>query len=91
MLAVLKETVQNRLMLPLIVAAAQHQGVLHPDTHPGQVQAGVDECPAEIEPLRIRMKNIGRPSLFEVGDHVREGLEEKTVEIISLDGVVLDG
>ena len=49
-------------MLPLVVAAAQHQGILHPDTHPGQMQAGIDECPTEVQPLRIRMKNISRPS-----------------------------
>ena len=37
------------------------------------------------------MKNIGRPSRFQVGDHVRKGLEEEAVKIIPLDGVVLDG
>ena len=78
-------------MLPLVVAAAQHQGVLHPDTHPGQMQASIDERPAEIEALRIRVKNISRPSRFQVGDHVCKGLEEETVKVIPLDGVILDG
>ena len=55
------------------------------------MQAGVDERPAEVQPLRVRMKNIGRPSRFQVGDHVRKGLEEKTIKVIPLDGVVLDG
>jgi len=52
-LAVLKESIQDRLVLPLVVAASQHQGILHPDTYAGQMQASIDKCPAEVQSLRI--------------------------------------
>mgnify|MGYP006922771051 CR=1 FL=1 len=35
MLAVLKETIKHRFMLPLIITSAKHQGILHPDAAPG--------------------------------------------------------
>ena len=90
-LAVLKEAVQNRLVLPLIVAAAQHQRVLYPNTYPGQVETCVHERPAETQSFCVRMKNIGRTSFLKMGDHIREGLMKELIKSLPFDGVILDG
>ena len=66
MLAVLQETVHNRLMLPLIIRAAQHQRILHPDTASGEVEPGVDESPAEVQAFRVRVEDVGRAAFLEV-------------------------
>lgn len=39
--AVLEKAVQDRLVLPMVVAAAQDKRVFDPDAHAGQVQARV--------------------------------------------------
>jgi hypothetical protein len=50
MLAVLHEAVEHRLMLPLIIRASKHQGILHPDTASGEMESRIDESPAEVQP-----------------------------------------
>ena len=90
-LAVLKETVKHRLVLPLIIRAAQNQGILHPDTAACQVEACIDESSTEVEPFGIRVEDVCRATLFQVLGHVLESGEQKLVEFLTLYGVVLNG
>lgn len=58
MLAVGHPAKENRFMLPLIGASAQHKRVLDPDADAADVEAGLLECPAEVEPFRVRMEDM---------------------------------
>ena len=57
-LAVFLPAVEARLMLPLIGAAAQHEGLLLPDTAPGQIKTRIGKCPAEVQPFGVCVENI---------------------------------
>ena len=91
MLSVLEEAVQNRLMLPLVVRASQHQGILHPDTTSSEVEPGVDKSPAEVQPLGVGVEHIGSAAFFQHRSHRLESGEQECVEFLVLHAVVLDG
>ena len=91
MLPVLQKAVKNRLMLPLVIRAPKHEGILHPDTHPGKVKACVHKRLAEIQPLRVRMEHIRRAAFFQMRRHFLEGIVQKSVELPVLHAVILDG
>lgn len=55
---------KNRLMLPLVITAAKHKAVLYPDTHPCQVESGVDKCLPEIQAFRVGMEHISGAAAF---------------------------
>ena len=38
-------------MLPLIIGAAKHQTILHPDTAPGKMQSGINKLSRKIADL----------------------------------------
>ena len=69
-LPVLQKAVQHRLMLPLVIRAPKHEGILHPDAHPGKVEPRVHKCFPEIQPLRVRMEHISRTAFFQVCRHL---------------------
>nr|DAK40850.1 MAG TPA: hypothetical protein [Caudoviricetes sp.] len=91
MLSVLQKPVQHRLMLPLIITAAQHQAVLHPDAAPGKMESRVHKCTAEVQPFGVRMEHIRRATLFQSVRHILQRQQQETVELFILDAVVLDG
>ena len=81
---------QARLVLPLVRAAAQDQGVLLPDAATGQVETCVLEGLAEVQPLRIGMEHINGCIPFHVLLHVDEGAEQELIKFIIRHIVVLD-
>ena len=81
---------KTRLMLPLVRAAPQHQGILLPDAAAGQVKACVFECLAEVQPLGIGMEYIDGSIRLHVLFHIDEGREEELVELIVRHIVILD-
>ena len=85
-LAVLHESVENRLVLPLVIRAPQHQGILHPDTASGEVESRVHKCPAEVRSFRIDVEHIRRTSLFQMVCHVLKRCEKEPVKLLVLDG-----
>ena len=91
MLAILQEAIQHRLMLPLVIRAAQHQGVLHPDTHARQMKPGVNKRLSEVQPFCVRMEHIGRATFLQMLRHALESREEEVVKLLIFHGVVLDG
>ena len=91
MLAVLQESVKHRLMLPLIIRASKHQGVLHPDAHARQMEPGVNERLSEVQALGVRMEDVCRAALFERVSHALECREQEGIELIVLHGIVLYG
>ena len=90
MLTVQLPAEQARLVLPLVRAAAQNQGVLLPDAAPGQIKAGILESLAEIQALGIGMEHIDGGVGFHVLFHVYESAEQEPVEFIIRHIVVLD-
>ena len=79
-----------RLVLPLVRAAAQHQGVLLPYAAAGQVKACVLECLAEVQPLGICVEYIDGSILLHVLLHVDEGRKKELVKLVIRHIVVLD-
>ena len=77
-------------MLPLVIRAAEHQGVLHPDTASGEVEACVDKRPAEVQPFGVGVEYVGRAAFLEHVRHVHERGEQECVELFVLDAVVLN-
>ena len=59
-------------MLPLIIGATEHETVLYPDTHTGEVKTCVDECLSEREPFGIRMEAVSSSAFFEVVFNIRK-------------------
>ena len=90
MLPVLQETIEYGFVLPLIIRASQHQGVLHPDTASGKVEPGVDKRPAEVQSLGVGMEHIGRAAFLQHVRHVLESGKQEGVELLILHTVVLD-
>ena len=78
-------------MLPLVIRAPKHEGILHPDTHPGKVEPCIHKRFPEIQPLRVRMEHISRAAFFQMLRHVLEGIIQKSVELPVLHAVILDG
>ena len=91
MLSVLQEPVQHRLVLPLVIRASQHQGVLHPDTHARQMESGINERLSEVQPLSVRMEHIGRAAFLQMLRHALESGEEEVIKLLILHGIILDG
>ena len=84
MLAVLQKSVEHRFVLPLIIGATEHEAVLYPDTHTGEVETCVDECLTEGEPFGVRMEAVGRSAFFEVVSHVLESRQKELVKFLAL-------
>ena len=55
------------------------------------MEACIDEGSTEVEPFGIRVEDVCRATLFQVRGHVLESGEQKLVELLALDGVVLNG
>ena len=77
--------IEHRLVLPLVVRASEHEAVLHPDAHTGEVEARVDERLPEGEPFGVRMEAVGRSAFLEVVGHVLEGRQQELVELLALE------
>ena len=56
-------------MLPLIIRATEHEAVLYPDTHTGEMETCVNECLSESEPFSIRVEAVSGSAFFEVVSH----------------------
>ena len=78
-------------MLPLIIRASQHQGILHPDTAPGKVESCVNKGSAEIQPLGVCVEHIGGTAFFQDSRHILHCRQEELIELFTLDGIVLNG
>ena len=83
-LAVLQKSVEHRFVLPLIIGATEHEAVLYPDTHTGEVEACVNECLPKGEPFGIRMEAVGHSTFFEVVSHVLECRQKELVKFFTL-------
>ena len=90
MLAVLQKAVEHRLMLPLIIGATEHEAVLYPDTHTGEMEACVNECLSEREPFGIRMEAVSGSAFFKVVSHVLKSCQQELVKFLALERIVLD-
>ena len=91
MLAILQESVQNRLVLPLVIATPQHHRVLYPDATAGQVEARLRKSATEVQALSVCVEHICRPAFFEVRGHLHERGKQELVELVPLHRVILDG
>ena len=91
MLAVGKPAVEHRLMLLLVGGATEHETVLHPDAHAADVEAGLLECPAEVEAFGVRMEDVSRSAFRYMRRHIAERSQKKFVELLVCHAVVLDG
>ena len=89
-LALLLPSKQAGLMPPLIRGASQHQGVLHPDTAAGQVEARFLERRPEVDALGISMPDVDRAVVGKVRVHTAVCRQKEFVEFRVLHVVVHD-
>ena len=71
-------------MLPLIIGATEHEAVLYPDTHTGEVEACVNECLPKGEAFGVCMEAVCRSAFFEVVSHVLECRQKELVKFLAL-------
>ncbi|CAB0562267.1 hypothetical protein CIP107532_01810 [Corynebacterium diphtheriae] len=82
--------VEDRFVLPLVRRASQHEGVFDPDAAAGELEPGIDERFAEVQPFGVGVEHISRPTLVENARHVGERGEQELVEGVGLHRVVFD-
>ena len=78
-------------MLPLVGRTPQHEAVLHPDAHAADVEARLLERAAEVEPLGIRVEDVGAAALSQMCGHIFERRQQEFIERRVTHAVVLDG
>ena len=69
-------------MLPLIIGATEHETVLYPDTHTGEMETCVDECFSESEPFGICMEAVSGSAFFEVVSHVLKSSQQELIKFL---------
>ncbi|MNN45813.1 hypothetical protein D3C81_1601640 [compost metagenome] len=77
-------------MLPLVVGAPEHQRILGPHQAAGNLERGLLEGTAKIQPLGVGMRDVDRRAGLHHGEGAGEGLAQEGAEGFVLHVVVLD-
>ena len=59
-------------MLPLVGRTTEHKTVLDPDAYAADVEARFLESPAEVQPLCVRVEDVGAATLGQMRSHIAE-------------------
>jgi hypothetical protein len=67
-------------MLPVIILATHHHGLLYPNAALRQLENTLDQRPAKVEPFRVGVKHINARTVFDNAQEVGIDLQQKVKE-----------